>query len=490
MSETKENLSLRIKNIFNYGFGTYTGLITFIIAYLILVILFLGSFSEPVEKILGFSLINIDLSEETRVGRIIMLYHSIAMPFLAAVVFFILDLFPIRKRAESHVKWPLFYGSMLTSVSGLTYAYIFQENMILHGLFVVGLSLVWYSGMAFVIGVWPTKSFPESKEGPIIGKINLENLNLVLVGLSLIVTATLGAIVGANFGNPDSALNFEAFIAEARVRIDHSGFTPEAVYVRMIVAHLHIMLALIDAAILLIAFKFTKTKGKWYLVAQIAIIPGILITDAGGWLVPADVESAHMIINVGVSILILASIVLIVDGFRKVSKKVLGEKYDEAPFYKKFLAIFKDSVLSGLYFLFIWVNLVVTVPGIYIALNLDEVRAGPFELEYAYNVGHWHVLATLSAMMILLMYIDSIRIKKKWIREILGWGITIGSTFAFGFVMFYMLKWPDMSAWYMYLTDVGIVLILTAIGIFCVYQLVKIIQSKVYKEKISIDLEE
>jgi len=59
--------------------------------------------------------------------------YSIAMPFLAAVVFFILDLFPIRKKVESHVKWPIFYGSMLTSISGLTYAYILQENMIFHG---------------------------------------------------------------------------------------------------------------------------------------------------------------------------------------------------------------------------------------------------------------------------------------------------------------------------------------------------------------------
>ncbi len=490
MTDNKESLSLRIKNIFNYGFGTYTGLITFIIAYLILVILFLGSFSEPVKKILGFSLININLTEETRVGRIIMLYHAIAMPFLAAVVFFVLDLFPIRKKVEPHVKWPIFYGSMLTSISGLTYAYILQENMIFHGLFVGGLSLVWYAGVSLVVGVWPTKNFPDNKDGPIIGKINLENLNLVLVAISLVVTATLGAIVGANFGNPNSALNFKAFIPEERVRIDHSGFEAEAVYVRMIVAHLHIMLALIDAAILLIAFKFTKTKGLWYLIAQIAIIPGIVITDTGGWLVPADVESAHMIINVGVSILILASFVLVVDGFKKVSRKVLGDKYEEAPFYKKFFAIFKDSVLSGLYFLFIWVNLVVTVPGVYIALKLEEIRNGPFKLEYAYNVGHWHVLATLSAMMVLLMYIDSIKIERKWIRETLGWLVTLGSTFAFGFVMFYILKWPDMSAWYMYLTDVGIVLILLAIGIFCIYQLVKIIQSKVYKEKISIGLEE
>ncbi|MHA1869238.1 MAG: hypothetical protein ACTSXD_14450 [Candidatus Heimdallarchaeaceae archaeon] len=76
MTDKKENISLRIKIIFNYGFGTYTGLITFVIAYLILVILFLGSFSEPVQKILVFSLINLNLTEEARVGRIIMFYHG------------------------------------------------------------------------------------------------------------------------------------------------------------------------------------------------------------------------------------------------------------------------------------------------------------------------------------------------------------------------------------------------------------------------------
>ncbi|MHA1221884.1 MAG: hypothetical protein ACTSP3_01235 [Candidatus Heimdallarchaeaceae archaeon] len=462
-----------------YGFGTYKGLVTFIIAYLTLAILFLGTFSQPVIDIFGRALLPIHLDDSYKVSRIIMLYHSLAMPFLAAVVFLVLDTCNVRPKFKAHIKWPILVGSILTSTMGLTFAYLSPWNMIVHAFFIFGLSLVFYSGVVLLIAVFPTKNFPgeeTNRNGPAIKSFNLEQLNLALVALCLLITASLGAYVGANYGNTGAiAPDFNSILAESMLRSEHD------LYTRMIIAHLHTMLALIDAAVLLIVLHNTKVSKTWNLVSHILITPGIIITSVGAWLVVPGLENAHVIINVGAAFLLAAALILVVFGFKETSKSVLGEKYETASFLSRFGAIFKDSVKFGLYWLFIWVNFVVTAPGIYSAIKLDEIRSQPFDQEYSFAVGHWHVLAVLTAMMVLLFFIDQINIKGI-LRTITGWLVTVGGLAGFGAAIYFMMV-DNSSSIAMIVTDLGLTLLFSAIGIFCVYQLVKIIQGKTRTEE-------
>jgi hypothetical protein len=50
--------------------------------------------------------LGITLDEAGRVGRVIMLYHSLAISFVAALVYFILDLLPFEKQVLRQVPLP------------------------------------------------------------------------------------------------------------------------------------------------------------------------------------------------------------------------------------------------------------------------------------------------------------------------------------------------------------------------------------------------
>ena len=120
-------------------------------------------------------------------------------------------------------------------------------------------------------------------------------------------------------------------------------------------------------------------------------------------------------------------------------------------------------------------NFVVTLPGIYLAINLESVRELPFEVEKAITTGHWHILATLTAVIMLLLTIDYLDIQGR-ARQISGWLLTVGSVVAFGFTVIYMFK--DQVTWTYYFFDLGLTLIVIAIVLFCVHELIEILKGK------------
>ncbi|MGQ9710835.1 MAG: PAS domain-containing protein [Anaerolineae bacterium] len=107
-------------------------------------------------------------------------------------------------------------------------------------------------------------------------------------------------------------------------------------------------------------------------------------------------------------------------------------------------ALLSDPVRFGMLFQLLFVNLVVTGPGIWVAFNLEAVRAGDAAWERAIAVGHWHVPATLSAAIGFLMVVDR-RGVRGWPRQLTGWGVLVGSTVAFTAVQFYMFRPPGTA---------------------------------------------
>ena len=72
-----------------------------------------------------------------------------------------------------------------------------------------------------------------------------------------LVSAAIGGAAGAFFGN-----GFVAFLAEDIVRQD-----PHTLFQLMIIAHLHIMLTLIDVMILLLVIRTYRVEGRVHKVA-------------------------------------------------------------------------------------------------------------------------------------------------------------------------------------------------------------------------------
>ncbi len=380
------------------------------------------------------------LDETGRVGRIVMLYHSLAVPFVAALVYLILDALPFDERIPRLVRPTVTVGYLLTSVGGLSFAYL-RAGWIAHGLFLVGLSLTFYAGCVLWWGLSPWRAPAERR---------LERWAFWLMALYTLISAVIGGAVGAYFGN-----GFAAFLAEDVLRAEHDLFQ------RAIIAHLHIMLTLVDVALLLLIARRVGLAGRAYRAAMPLIIAGTTITAFATWSVMVIEGVAHKIINVGAVVLLAGAAIVALYGMQGLIR--------ERPDRPALRALLADPVRFGMLFHLLFVNLVVTVPGVWVALNLEAVRAGDPAWERAFAVGHWHVLATFSAALGLLLVVDRLGVRG-WLRQAVGWGVLAGSTLAFSAVQFYLFRRPgtEPARSVLLAMDAGIGLFLLALGLWVV----------------------
>jgi len=461
----------RLRTILKRLFGTLPGLMLFAVAWDALIVATLAPFSGPLQPLGLAELLSLDFGDAHRVGRIIMLYHSLAIPFVAALVYLVLDRVSIGSsameeypdglpKAVRSIVTPVTVGYMLTSIGGMSFAYG-GRNWILHGVYLLGLSLVFYAGVLLAVALWPSRRWAEdpARLSHLAG-IPVERFAFFLVALFTLVSAAIGGAAGAFFGN-----GMEAFLAEDIVRVD-----PHTIFELMIIAHLHIMLTLIDVMILLIVIRSYRVEGRAHKLAVPLTIVGTIIVTFATWSV-IGWEGAHKVINVGSAFLLPGAILVAIWGFARLVREGVGD--GPAGIGRKLRALLRDPVRFGIFFELIFVNVVVTVPGVYVAFNLDTYRTPAYlEVERTILVGHWHVLATLSAVIVLLLIADRLG-TKGWVRQVVGWGLLIGSTLSFVFVNIYMFRRPGQEkAWTMPLFETGIALSLLALALFVAVHLV------------------
>ncbi len=457
---------VRLSNIFHRLFGSLPGLLIVAVAWDALTVASLSPFSGPLQPLGLAGLLGVDLSEPGRVGRIIMLYHALAMPFVAALVYLVLDQVPMatgeaaEKRIRHSIVVPITVGYMLTSIGGMTFGYG-GRNWIAHGLYLVGLSLVFYAGVMLAIALWPGRRWPaDPARYAHLGGVPLERLAFFLVAVFTLVSAAIGGAAGAFFGN-----GFEAFLAEDIVRVD-----PHTRFQLMIIAHLHIMLTLIDVMILLLVIRTYRVEGLVHKIAVPLTIFGTIIVTFATWSV-IGWEGAHKVINIGSAFLLPGAILVAIWGFSKLMRE--GVENRPASVGQKLGALFRDPVRFGIFFELIFVNLVVTMPGVYVAFNLETYRTPAYlAVERTILVGHWHVLTTLSAVIVLFLIADRLG-TRGWVRQAVGWGLLAGSTLSFVFANVYMFRQPgQQKLWTVPLFETGIALGLLALALFAAVHLV------------------
>ena len=450
----------RLSNIIRRLFGTLPGLLLIAVAWDALIVATLAPFSGPLQPLGLADLLGVDLGDAQRVGRIIMLYHSLAMPFIAALVYLVLDQVPMgatpeeEKRVRRSIVVPVTAGYMLTSLGGMTFGYG-GRDWIAHGIYLVGLSLVFYAGVLLAVALWPARRWAsDPARFAHLKGIPLERLAFFVVAVLTLVSAAIGGAAGAFFGN-----GFEAFLAEDIVRVD-----PHTTFELMIIAHLHIMLTLIDVMILLIVIRTFRVAGWVHRVAIPLTIVGTIIVTFATWSV-IGWEGAHKVINIGSAFLLPGAILVAIWGFARLIREHGGGS--AAGLARKLRALLRDPVRFGIFFELIFVNVVVTVPGVYVAFNLERYREPAYlAVERTILVGHWHVLATLSAVIVLFLIADRLNLRGR-ARQIAGWGLLAGSTLSFLFVNVYMFRQPGQEkAWTVPFFETGIALSLVALAVF------------------------
>jgi hypothetical protein len=425
-----------IRDRFTYLFKSTKGLILVAIVMIAIETVLFGMLSGPmaefgvrdvVVRALGMRLV-----EAEREGRIIILYHSIAMAVVAIETYMITGLLKMGDFYKTAVRLLITVGYLLAMVCGMGFAY-WGHIWILHGLYISGLSLVFFAGILLVFALWPwNKEYhqPDKTYARTKGGVDIERTAFFATALTTVLSALFGAAPGAYYGN-----GFETILAENVIRLPD-----KTVMQYSVIGHLHIMLALIAIMITLIVGRWMNFRGILHKIAMPLIILGTIVLNLGVWGVVTPLESvAHMIIYVGATPAMLGALMLVIFAWDKLIREgVAGIKRPSG--WLKLKALLRDPLKFGPFWQMVFMNFTVSGIGIFYAVRLDEIfRMWAHRDERIELTGHWHVLSAIVATIILLYYGDMIGLKGK-VRQIYGWGIIILSNLAFAAVTIFEIK--------------------------------------------------
>ncbi len=266
-------------NRFNYLFASTKGLILMAIAMIAMVTAVWGMLSGPMAEYgvreVVVRLLGMDLLQAEREGRIIILYHSIAMAVIAIETYMITGLIKMKAFFKTAINAIITAGYLLTMVFGLFFAY-FGHSWAFHGVYIFGLSLMFLAGVLLVIALWPWSKEYRIAGGDYAhtrGGLDLERTAFFAAALTTVISALFGAVPGSFFGN-----GFETFLAENIIRL------PEKTTMEYsIIGHLHIMLALIAIMITLIIGRWLNFRGILHKIAMPLMILGTIVLNLGVW---------------------------------------------------------------------------------------------------------------------------------------------------------------------------------------------------------------
>ncbi|MHB8928138.1 MAG: hypothetical protein ACYC9Q_10870 [Bacillota bacterium] len=468
----------------NYLFKSTKGLVLTAVGLVGLVTAVFGMLSGPasewglkdfIVRTLGMRLV-----EAEREGRIIMLYHSIAIPVVAILVYLITDAVPMKERQRSTINATITVGYLLTMFDGLGFAY-FGHSRLLHGLFIAGMSLTFYSGGLLAAALWPWNKehhVSDPAYAHLRSGVDLERLAFFTMAVATLGSAAFGAAAGAYYGN-----GFQTFLAENLIREPHHSVAQFAV-----IGHLHIMLALIAVATTLVIGRWFDFKGIWHKLAMPLMILGTVVLTLGVWGVVTPLEpAAHMVIYVGATPAMLAALFLILYAWPKLVRERLAEQgLTRAGFGRKALALLHDPLKFGALWQMVYMNFTVSGVGIFMAVTLDKIiRVWPSKEERITLTGHWHILSAIVATIILFYFADMVGMKGR-VRQWFGWTIILASDLAFGAVTVFSLKRLFIAEYdqqplvnvTMWLTDLGLITVLTVLAAFLVWRLVDLARAR------------
>lgn len=419
----------------DYLFRSTRGLTLVAIAVVGLITAIWGTLSGPMVewgvRDITVKILGMDLVQAEREGRIIMLYHTIAMTIIAIEVYFMTEILPMKQHERVMINGTITIGYLTADIFGLLFAY-FGHNFAFHGLFLLGQSLVFFAGILLVAALYPWKKeyllpedspYARTKNG-----VNIERAAFFVMAIATLLSATWGAVTGSFWSN-----GHETFLGEDLIRVPHKTYLQKA-----IIGHLHIMLTLVAVAITLIVGRWLDFKGKLHKWAMPIMIFGTIVITFGAlsvvWL-----AWAHTTIYVGSTFVMFAALLYVIFSWDKLIRE--GTAHLEKPnALQKIGALLRDPLKFGSGWQMVFMNFTVSGVGIFMAVKLEEIfRVWPHREERITLTGHWHILAALIATIILFYFMDISGVKGKT-RQWVGWLIIIGSDMAFAGATIFSMK--------------------------------------------------
>jgi len=307
---------------FKFLFRSTKGLILVAIAFAALISAFFGMLSGPMAdygiKDVVVKALNIDLVPAEREGRLVVLYHTLAMITVAVEVYMITDLLKMKEWQRLSINSTMTIGYLMVIFGGLPFAY-WGHNWVLHGIYIAGLTIIFLTGCQLLVALWPwrkdlaliDKTYAHTRKG-----YDMERVAFFMVALVTLISAIFGAVPGSFYGN-----GFETFLAENIVREPHKTALDLS-----IIGHLHIMLALIAIMCALIIGRWMDFKGVLHKIAMPLYIVGSVVLSMGTWLVVKFEGIAHTVIYGGSTIAMLGALLLVIFSWKKLIREGLEAK--------------------------------------------------------------------------------------------------------------------------------------------------------------------
>ncbi len=471
-----------IRDRLDYLFCSTKGLSLVAIAMISLVTAIFGMLSGPMAEFgladIVIKLFGMKLVEAEREGRIITLYHSIAMAVVAIETYFITSIIPMKRKQQLSINATITGGYLATMIGGLGFAY-FGHNWIMHTIFISGQVIIFLAGIQLAAALWPwnkkyrisDNQYAHTKKG-----ISLERAAFFTMAVATLGSALFGAIPGSYYGN-----GFTTFLAENTIRAVDKTMLQDS-----IVGHLHIMLTLIAIALALIIGRWFRFKGLLHKFAMPMMIVGTIVISLGAWSV-VFIEAAHVIIYIGSTIVMLSALLLVIFGFRKIIRDRLDEQgIEKAGFLQSVKALLHDPLRFGSLWQMVFMNFTVSGIGLFMAAKLDEIfRVWPWSVERIALTGHWHTLAGIIATIILMYYADLAGLKGR-VRKWFGWLLIIFSDLAFMSMTIYSIKrlfvsesaQQPVTNTTILLADIGLVTVLVVLAALMVWRLIDLFKKK------------
>lgn len=470
-----------ISRRFDYLFRSTGGLILVAIGVISLITAVWGTLSGPMVewgvRDVSVNLLGMDLVQAEREGRIVMLYHVIAVAVIAIQVYIITDILPMKPNEQVLINGTITAGYLLSAIFGMAFAY-WGRNFAFHGLFLFGQSLVFFAGILLAAALWPWKAEYRLEKGSTYahtrGGLNLERTAFFVMAVATLVSASFGAVTGSFWGS-----GHETFLAEDIIRLPGKTDLQKS-----IIGHLHIMLTLIAIGITLIVGRWMDFKGILHKIAMPLMIVGTIIITVGAlsvvWL-----EWAHTTIYFGSVFVMLAALFYVIYSWNRLIKDRIQELGIHKPrFWHKIRALLHDPLKFGPGWQMVFMNFTVSGVGIFMAVKLSEIfRVWPHREERVTLTGHWHILAGLIATIILLYYADRCGLKGR-IRQWFGWSIILMSNLAFGSATVFSMKRLFVSEAgqqtlvnrTMLLADIGLGVVLVVLALLMIWRLYDLFQ--------------
>jgi len=466
---------------YQFLFQSTKGLILLAIAMISIVTAVWGMLSGPMAewgvREIVIRLTGMQLDPAEREGRIILLYHAIAMAVVAIETYIITDTVSMKAHERTTINATITFGYLVVMFFGLSFGY-FGQNFVFHGLFLFGNSLMFFAGILLAAALWPWREEYKLDDPGLSrtrGGIDLERVAFFIMAVATLGSALFGAVTGSYWGN-----GHETFLAEDLIREPH-----KTILQKSIIGHLHIMLTLIGIAITLILGRWQGFRGRLHKIAMPLMIFGTIIISVGAWSVVV-VEWAHTIIYGGSVMVMLAALFFVIFSWDKLIKTGLAERgITKGNVLQKIRALLRDPLRFGVGWQMVFMNFTVSGVGIFMAVKLDEIfRVWPHRDERIVLTGHWHILSAIIATLILMYYADQVGLKGK-VRKWFGWLVILGSNLAFGAVTVFEMKrlfvteaqQQPLVNWTMLLNEIGLAIVLLVLAGLMIWRLIDLFKA-------------